>query len=193
MHLYAEGRSKRGPSFRIHDAGIDAVAWDMINTVHLGSQRRKTRGSPSKPCELKRTLGTEERLELFIAAPEDSSREEAFRWHLTTRNFLAWMTKKPLVGRALGGALIDLLHRMQILRPNADNTGDLISYTKELGYMDFTHCPEYALGLLRFAEHYQIKSVWTDAFAHCVGMAEILHSSPEISVSADLVRLSGSC
>jgi hypothetical protein len=43
-------------------------------------------------------------------------------------------------------------------------------------------CTDYALASLFYAEHYKLRDVWVDAFAHCVGMNESLVLSPEFSV-----------
>src|SRR5688572_13845637 len=52
--------------------------------------------------------------EVYIPAPEHSSREAAFQWHLTTRNFFAFLFNKPLVGSRLGTSLINLQERIQL-------------------------------------------------------------------------------
>ncbi|KAK5257574.1 hypothetical protein LTR16_000206 [Cryomyces antarcticus] len=120
------------------------------------------------------------RYELYIPAPEASMREEAFQWHITTRNFFAWMFGKPVVGGSLGKCLVDLLERIQLFRSDkADNLQDFMLYLQEMGYLDFAHCPDYSLALLYFAEHFELHDLWTDAFAHCVGMNETLCLSTE--------------
>lgn len=121
--------------------------------------------------------------DLFLAAPEDTLRSNAFRWHLATRNFFAWLHNKPLVGSDLGDAFIDLLDRMNFLRPHSDNTRDILSYARQVGYLDFNHRPEYALALLRLAEQFRLRDLWIETFAHCVGMNERLSSTPGFDVS----------
>ncbi|TKA71580.1 hypothetical protein B0A49_11803 [Cryomyces minteri] len=136
-----------------------------------------TSGSGGRFSAIPSTAG---KYELYVPAPEDSMREEAFQWHITTRNFFAWMSGKPLVGGSLGKSLVDLLERMQLFRSDkADNVQDFMAYVEKMGYLDFSHCPDYSLGLLRFAEHFELYDLWADAFAHCVGVNESLCLSTE--------------
>ena len=121
---------------------------------------------------------------MHIPAPDNLSREEAFRYHLTTRNFFAWMFEKPLVGGRLGDALIALLDRMNEFRPNSQfNQEDLLAYLDDQGYTDFRDCPDHALAVLQFAEKFQDRELWTDAFVHCAGMWDLLDKSTEFEVS----------
>ena len=121
--------------------------------------------------------------ELYIPAPTHLSREEAFQYHLTTRNFFAWMYEKPLVGDRLGRTLTSLLERMNEYRPNLeDNQDDILSYVDDQGYTDFRDHPDHALALLQFAEAFQYRELWTDAFVHCTGMNDQLDISAEFEV-----------
>jgi hypothetical protein len=63
-----------------------------------------------------------------------------------------------------------------------------MEYLENLRYLEFAHCPDYSLGSLQFAEHYELKELWIDAFAHCVGMNQLLSESPEFLVSTALQR-----
>ena len=122
--------------------------------------------------------------ELYIPAPKALSREEAFQYHINTRNFFAWMFKKPLVGSRLGHTLIALYERMNEFRPDREqNEDDLLAYMDNQGYTDFRDCCDHALAVLRFAEKLQLRELWTDAFAHCTGMWEQLDMSAEFEVS----------
>jgi len=122
--------------------------------------------------------------ELYIPAPTDLSREEAFRYHLTTRNFFAWMFDKPVVGDYLGGALIALYERMNEFRPNEEqNEDDILAFIDSQGYTDFRDCCDHALGVLQFAEELELTELWTDAFVHCAGMWGTLDKSAEFAVS----------
>jgi len=126
---------------------------------------------------------TDNLFELYVPAPDHASREETFLWHIATRNFFAWESDKPLVGATMGQALIELLQRMCLFRSDkADNVHDLLAYASRLGYLDFRECPDYALAFLHFAEHYRLRDLWIDAFAHCVGMNDRLCLSPEFDV-----------
>lgn len=121
--------------------------------------------------------------EMYIPAPTHLSREEAFQYHLTTRNFFAWMFEKPLVGVRLGDALTSLHERMNEFRPDAEqNEDDVLAYIDSQGYSDFRDCCDHALAVLRFAEKLEVCELWTDAFVHCAGMWEQLDTSAEFEV-----------
>ena len=122
--------------------------------------------------------------EMFISAPSHMSKEEALQYHLTTRNFFAWMYNRPLIGDHLGQAIIRLQTRMNQYRPDPqDNQANVLAYIDDQGYMDFRNCPDHALALLQYAEQFQLPKLWTDAFVHCAGMHDELETSSEFSVS----------
>lgn len=127
--------------------------------------------------------------DLYLPAPEEALRSEAFRWHIATRNFFAWLQDAPLVGMNLGDALVDLLDRMNHFRPNGNNTSDLLSYAGRIGYLNFIGCPEYALAMLRLAEQFKLEDLWIESFAHCVGMNDHLPNSAAYEVSLRLWQL----
>lgn len=129
---------------------------------------------------------------LYIPAPDDVCRQDAFKWHVTTRNFFAFLLGKPLVGSHMGQTFVDLQERIQLFRSDLiDNREDFLQYTEDQGYRDFAECTDYALASLFYAETYKLRPVWIDAFAHCVGMNESLSLSPEYAVrSLPLVSVS---
>jgi hypothetical protein len=59
----------------------------------------------------------------------------------------------------------------------------MVAYLDAVGYLSFPHCPDYALAMLQFAEYSQLEALWTDTFAHAVGMSEMLPSSVDLAVS----------
>ncbi|KAI4098943.1 MAG: hypothetical protein L6R37_006217 [Teloschistes peruensis] len=123
------------------------------------------------------------RLELFVPAPAGLTRDESFQYHLTTRNFFAWMFQKPLVGDRLGDSLLSLLDRMNEFRSNKDeNLDDMLAYLDAQQYTDFRSCPDHALAVLRFAEKNELLELWRDSFCHCAGMADQLTSSGEFEL-----------
>ena len=118
--------------------------------------------------------------ELYIPAPAHLNREEALQYHLTTRNFFAWMFEKPLVGLNLGESFVALQERMDEFRPDSEeNQDDLLAYIDVMGYTDFRECPDHALAVLHFAEKFEYRDLWTDAFVHCAGMNNQLVTSTE--------------
>ena len=121
--------------------------------------------------------------EVYVPAPSHLSTEDALRYHLTTRNIFAWMYDLPVVGDSLGGALIALLARLNLFRPDqAQNEDDILAYLASQDYVDFRDCPDHSLALLNFAEVCQNRDLWTDAFVHCAGMYDDLTLSGEFEV-----------
>lgn len=124
-------------------------------------------------------------LDLYISAPPGTERGQAFLYHTATRNFFAWVFGRSLVGSHLGGALVGLLNSMNEFRSAGEgNFQALLDYMEEEGYLDMRNSPDHALGVLFFAEHFQLEEFWTEAFVHCVGMYESLPRSPGFEVSA---------
>lgn len=90
----------------------------------------------------------------------------------------------PVVGDRLGEALIALLDRMMLYRFNpTENQDDILAYLDSQDYADFRECPDHSLAVLQFAERFECRELWTDAFAHCVGMNDDLILSAEFEVS----------
>jgi hypothetical protein len=126
-------------------------------------------------------------VEMYLPAPKGSSREEAYRQHVSNRNFLAWVVGMPLVGAYLSQTMVDLFERMQHFRNDeADNMEDFIRYAEDAGYLDFPHNPDFALAILHFSERYELDDLWADAFTHCVGMSAQLATSNELEVRTTL-------
>lgn len=172
MHLYEKGQSQRGPAFRILFASLlSAQCQPLIERF------------------VDRAVSEEEayqngKVDLYIPAPAAASRSEAVQYHLIIRNFFAWVTRRSVVGRHLGNALIGLTDAMDEFRdPDADNIGDLFAYLDEEGYLAMRNQPDHALAMLRLSERLQMREMYIDAFAHCVGMSEHLHQHHEYSVS----------
>lgn len=93
------------------------------------------------------------------------------------------MFEKPVVGDRLGEALIALHERMNEFRPSEEqNEDDVLAYIDGQGYTDFRDCCDHALGVLQYAEKFEITELWTDAFVHCAGMWEQLDASKEFMV-----------
>ncbi|QDS72392.1 hypothetical protein FKW77_008645 [Venturia effusa] len=178
VHLYAKGHSQRGPSIRIpldiiYNAKLESLFGTFLAQVQPTGVRLLA-GTP-KPS---RTI----LCDLYIPAPGHITRASALNWHLATRNFFAFLMDKPLVGSCLSQALIGLQERLDLVRPNdPDNHNDLMSYFERRGYLEFSHCPDYALAFLHYAERKEQYDLWVDAFVHSVGMNEMLILSPEFN------------
>lgn len=153
---------------------------DAQMTSTTGSNTQPLKRMPSSLSNSNRGSST---IQIFIPAPEAASREDSFKWHITTRNFFAFLLGKPLVGEHMGQAFIDLQERLCLFRPDASNHQDFLDYAENQGYRDLLECTDYALANLYYAERYKLREVWIDAFAHCVGMNDSLTLSPEYAVS----------
>lgn len=184
IHLYERGHSRRGPSFCVPMDVLKNATCGNLFTLCFAHTVLRSDIPVSQLSALKDA--PDQMYELYIPAPEDFLREDAFQWHLTTRNFFAFIFNKPLVGTHLSTALIGLQERLQLFRSAepSQNQAALMKYANEVGYLNFTHRPDNALALLHYAEHYELKDLWVDAYAHCVGMNETLYLSAEYDVSA---------
>ncbi|KAI9894294.1 MAG: hypothetical protein M1814_004148 [Vezdaea aestivalis] len=197
IHLAPRGHSRRGPAFRVRYDEIVArkcePMFDLYSVPQLPEGPEYYESSESTKASDSPTLETGEgdsstadfyrhgiKYDLYIPAPRNLNRDDAFRFHLCTRNFFAWMFEKPMVGGHLGGVLVDLLERMRVFRTvDSLNVKDIVDYLKKMGYSDFRECANHALGILFFAEHCQVLHLWRDAFVHCVGLNERLIFSSE--------------
>jgi hypothetical protein len=170
VHFYEKGQSRRGPSLKI---ALDHIYSGRFASLFTLYTTELARHDDFEQDDLRREC------DLYIPAPE-SSRKEAFSWHITTRNFFALVLERPVVGAVLGQVLIDLRERLDVFRPNDPrNHEDFMAYLEKLGYLEFAHHPDYALALLNFAEHFQLQELWIDAFSHSVGMNDLLRNYPE--------------
>jgi hypothetical protein len=186
VHLYARGASRRGPSFcvplrALRQKGCDGML-DICYAQAMPSDATNPQASSRLQSFSNMHCGST-LVELYVPAPEEASREESFDWHITTRNFFAFVLGQPLVGRNMGQAFVDLLERMELFRSKqVNNHEDFLSYAENQGYRDLVECTDYALASLYYAERYKLRDVWIDAFAHCVGMGDSIALSPEYSV-----------
>lgn len=184
IHFYEQGQSRRGASLRLSFAEIESSGCQPLLQRAAVYPVSKTPSPTSSDGESSNEHPPHRiHHELYIPAPSHLSREEAFQYHLTTRNFFAWMFEKPLVGGRLGEALAALLERMNEYRPNEEeNQDDIMAYIDGQGYSDFRDCPDHALAVLQFAERFELRELWTDAFVHCAGMNNELAASAEFEV-----------
>jgi hypothetical protein len=163
VHLHEQGSSRRGASF--------CVPFDILRIWQCGPVIRQ--------CIARSPEGLEANLmpvyDLYLPAPRGYSREAAFLYHVTTRNFFARLCNKPVVGQYLGTALVNLQQRLQMWCDGDDLYQDFRTYLDAVKYLDFANRPEHALACLHYAEHFAILGLWSDAFAHCVGMNDRLY------------------
>lgn len=172
VHLYDKGQSQKGPAFKIPFSSL-------LSTQCLPLIERFVDRAVSEDEAYQNG-----RVDLYIPAPAGMSRSQAAQYHNAIRNLFAWVSRRSVVGEHLGSTLVGLMNAMVEFRePEADNRGDLLDYLDEEGYLDMRNHPDHALGILQLAEVFQMSDVYTDAFAHCVGMSEHLYKHSEYSVS----------
>ncbi|TKA67966.1 hypothetical protein B0A55_09662 [Friedmanniomyces simplex] len=194
VHLYTLGGSQRGPSLRLHYADVEALRCDYLTEQCLYSRDSPSPlgsdggASDSGYASSHTTKAGLEHCELYIPAPADAKREQAYIYHLTTRNFFAYATRKPVVGEKLGTALADLLERMREWLPKTAALANFTNYCEEQGYSNMAGNVDYALACLALAEHARLKELWVESFVHCVGMFERLHLSPEFECLSNTTK-----
>ena len=187
VHFNGYGSSQRGPSLKIPFKDVEKLdSTYLVNEClrirksgdrgHSTGNRTDIRSRSSLPI-ISETDAP--RYDLFIPSPRDLSRDEAFAFHLSTRNFFAYAVGRSVVGERLSSALAGLWERLREWAQKATSASDLIAYLDGQGYLNFAENPEHALACLKFAESAKIRDVWIDAFAHCAGMHERLFLSPE--------------
>jgi hypothetical protein len=150
--------------------------------------------SPQSSAQLRGSVDywskVQERVELYIPPPPGCDKQQALAYHLATRNFFAWLCRRSMVGEHLGLALVGLVNSMHEFRvKTAENVPDLMEYLDEEGYLDFRGQPNHALAILYMAEVLQLRELYIDAFAHCVGMTDRLFLSSEYQVSVVLTHV----
>ncbi|KAK5686861.1 hypothetical protein LTR17_026778 [Elasticomyces elasticus] len=184
VHLYILGGSQWGPNLQLRYADVEALRCDYLTEQCLYSCENSNPTdmddgtSDSEYASWQTTKGSSQHRVLYIPAPADAKREQAY-YHLTTRNFFAYATKKPVVGEKLGSALADLLTRMLEWQQKTAALANFMSYCEEQGYSNMTGNANHALACLTLAENARLHELWVESFVHCVGMFEKLHISPE--------------
>lgn len=173
VYLYKKGESNRGPSFRIPFQALQLARCDLLLERFLAQRSPESGNSSISPGI------SPGKKEIYLPAPEE--KDSGFPHYLASRNFFAWVLDRNLVAFPnFGGALVGLLDSMNEFRSkDEDNITAIKQYMYRKRYLDFGNRPHHALAALVFAEHFQLRDVWIDAFAHCVGLQTRLKSSPE--------------
>jgi hypothetical protein len=177
VYLYEKGHSRRGASFRVPYTGLVEsgcrLLIDRVTQTEDCSSISDASSEASLAFSEVSTTGVS--YELYIPAPANVDRRDVFRYHLTTRNLLAFIFGRALVSTNLGQALVDLTERLQaLICPAGNSVEHVLRYTRNQGYSDCANNPDIALAMLFYAEHYGVKDLWLNAFIHCVGMSDRL-------------------
>ncbi|RMZ09081.1 hypothetical protein D0862_03746 [Hortaea werneckii] len=187
VHLYTMGASQRGASLCLRFSDVEALRSEYLIEQCLYVQESpsptdsgygSTQNSPIEPKQC----------ELYIPAPAHLSREQAYLYHLTTRNFFAYATSRPVVGERLSSSLLDLLERIREWQPKSAALANFANYCQDQGYEDMAENADHAVACLIVAEHAKIKDLWREAFVHCVGMHEQIYHSPEYEGLSNTTR-----
>ena len=102
---------------------------------------------------------------LYMDAQSAGSKVDVLRYHVTTRNFFAFLLRKPLVGFTFYQALVDLHERLdQCLSPGVDSAVALQSYLVMIGLVNVSNEPRAAAGLLAWSEDVRWNNGWREAY-----------------------------
>ena len=101
---------------------------------------------------------------LYMDARSGGSKVDVLRHHITTRNFFAFLLRKPLVGFTYYQALVDLHERLdEYLPAGVDSAVALQSYLVMIGLVNVSNEPRAAAGLLAWSEDVRWNNGWREA------------------------------
>ncbi|KAI0480086.1 hypothetical protein GGR56DRAFT_671239 [Xylariaceae sp. FL0804] len=197
IHLYGQGQSRRGPAFKVpFSTLLEAKCFPFIDRF-MANDAEQAAEEPQHDDRYQRSYFSRtqrrSRIELFVPAPPQSDKRQAYNYHLATRNFIAFIFRRSMVGENLGSALITLMHSLHEFRSgDVDNLQGMLSYLDEEGYLSLKSQPSHALAILHLAEVFQLQDLYIDAFSHCCGMSDQLFLGPEhqflCTVTRKLIR-----
>ena len=197
------GYHREEPSFRIHAALLQETKSDHLASK-LQEGRRNTATSPRpgsqadsssssltgmKSLSLSGKARAPQRVEttapvrydIHFAPPPNAVRLDILRHMLTTRNLVALLKDKPLVGLTFYQALVDLQERVEDLRlfPGLSSTQIMVRYLVRNHFHIVSGVPTAAAGLLAWSEDNLWQEGWREGFVHCSGMLGRLRPMPE--------------
>ncbi|KAF2480742.1 hypothetical protein BDY17DRAFT_326621 [Neohortaea acidophila] len=180
VYFYGHSASQRGASLKIPLDAVEKLQSRYLMKSCLYLRPALDNYDPGQKYVLLQNESNREdaKYELYIPAPPGLTKDQAFSYHLTTRNLLAYATGRPVVGEKLSVALINLWRRLQDWQIPT-RPADFTAFLEKQGYLDYTENPEHALACLKLADDARIRDIWIDSFVHCVGMRERLDLSPE--------------
>ena len=104
---------------------------------------------------------------LYFDAHPEGSKLDVLRYHVTTRNFFAFLIRKALVGFTFYQALVDLHKRLEeYLSPGIDKAVAIQSYLVMTGLLNVSNEPRAAAGLLAWSEDVRWNNGWREAYAY---------------------------
>ena len=144
---------------------------DGMKGLSLGSKSRQTGPDPIEEAPIHH--------EIHFPPPPDASRMDILRHHITTRNLLALLMDKPLVGLTYYQALVDLQERCEDLIPDSNSAQLLIRALIKNRLHNVSNDPAAAAGLLAWSEDNFWQEGWREGYVHCSGMYPRLRKMPE--------------
>ncbi|KAL8713847.1 MAG: hypothetical protein Q9220_001992 [cf. Caloplaca sp. 1 TL-2023] len=149
---------------------------------NLNLMARGRQALPSLPEHGDKGTNSPIRHEIHFPAPDNATRTEMLRHHITTRNLFAFLLDKPLIGLTYYQALTDLHERIILYMPQeTDCTQLTVRYLISNQLQNVSNDPAAAAGLLAWIKNTQVRWLegWREAFVHCVGMYKELRGLPE--------------
>ena len=129
--------------------------------------------------------------DLYFTVPPKLTAGAAIRYHLTTRNVLAFLLDRSIVGLNFAQALRDLQRRLEIFLPPQTNCAKLIvRYLVRKRLHNVSNNPSTAAGLLAWSEDIGVRWLegWREAFVHCCGMYTRLAETPEYECISEVSK-----
>jgi hypothetical protein len=189
VHYYARGSSQRGPSLKVPFSAVQTAGSDYLLKTCLSLKDNQS--SPVKQADSRNAspLSYTATYELYVPAPAHLTREQIYAYHVTTRNYFAYLTGRPaLVGEKLGAALADLYVRVQEWHQDDEAIKKLLVFCEDQGYMHLAENTHYATAVLNLAEKARLRDLYIHAFVHCVGMHDRLERSPEFDSLSNVTK-----
>ena len=125
----------------------------LIDMLLIGTVRSGTPGTPPGVSH-----------KIYMAPAPTSSKMDALRHHVTTRNFFAFLLNKPLVGFTFYQAVVDLHDRLdEYLAAVRDPVEAIQTYLVNSGLVNVINEPRAAAGLLAWAEDVRWDAGWREA------------------------------
>lgn len=192
IHFYAQGSSQRGPSLKISFKAVEASGSSYLLEQCLvrPEDRRSTTATANGSDSGYDSSETPESQahELYVPAPVLLTREQAYSYHVTTRNYFAFLTGQALVGEKLGLALTDLWTRAREWQGEDATTEKLLEFCEAQGYLRITGNPHWTTAVLNLAESARLSDLWIHAYVHCVGMHHKQDLSPEFDSLSNMTK-----
>ena len=102
---------------------------------------------------------------IYMDPPPSSGKVDVLNHHITTRNFVAFLLGKALVGFTFYQALVDLHERLNIyLASSMSCEAALRAFLIATGLVNVSNEPRAAAGLLAWSEDIRWNEGWREAY-----------------------------